>query len=122
MLLSNLELVPGRRIVKHLGLVQGSTVRAKHVGKDFFAGLKNIIGGELKAYTELLQESREEAVQRMVQQAEAAGANAVLNVRFATSSITGTNRRMAPGNQLRQSSRRARASTARSSRSPALRP
>ncbi|OFW37398.1 MAG: hypothetical protein A3J29_10790 [Acidobacteria bacterium RIFCSPLOWO2_12_FULL_67_14b] len=88
MLLSNLELVPGRRVVKHLGLVQGSTVRAKHVGKDLFAGLKNIVGGELKAYTELLQESREEATQRMVKQAEAAGANAVLNVRFATSSIT----------------------------------
>ena len=88
MLLSNLELVPGRRVLKHLGLVQGSTVRAKHVGKDFFAGLKNIVGGELKAYTELLQESREEATARMVKQAEAAGANAVLNVRFATSSIT----------------------------------
>ena len=88
MLISNLELVPGRRVLKHLGLVQGSTVRAKHVGKDFFAGLKNIVGGELKAYTELLQESREEATARMVKQAEAAGANAVLNVRFATSSIT----------------------------------
>ena len=88
MLLSTLELVPGRRVTKHLGLVQGSTVRAKHVGKDFFAGLKNIVGGELKAYTELLQESRVEAVERMVKQAEAAGANAVLNVRFATSSIT----------------------------------
>jgi uncharacterized protein YbjQ (UPF0145 family) len=88
MLLSNLEIVPGRRIVKHLGLVQGSTVRAKHVGKDIMAGLKNIVGGELKAYTELLQESREEATARMVKQAEAAGANAVLNIRFATSSIT----------------------------------
>ena len=88
MLLSNLEIVPGRKVLKHLGLVQGSTVRAKHVGKDLFAGLKNIVGGELKAYTELLQESREEAVQRMVKQAEAAGANAVLNIRFATSSIT----------------------------------
>ena len=88
MLLSSLEVVPGRRVTKHLGLVQGSTVRAKHVGKDFFAGLKNIIGGELKAYTELLQESREEAVGRMVKQAEATGANAVLNIRFATSSIT----------------------------------
>ena len=64
MLLSSLEVVPGRRVTKHLGLVQGSTVRAKHVGKDLFAGLKNIIGGELKAYTELLQESREEAVGR----------------------------------------------------------
>jgi uncharacterized protein YbjQ (UPF0145 family) len=88
MLLSNLELVPGRRVTKHLGLVQGSTVRAKHVGKDLFAGLKNIVGGELKAYTELLQESREEATQRMIQQAEAAGANAILNIRYATSSIT----------------------------------
>ena len=88
MLLSNLEIVPGKRVVKHLGLVQGSTVRAKHVGKDLFASLKNIVGGELKAYTELLQESREEAVDRMVKQAEAVGANAVLNIRFATSSIT----------------------------------
>jgi uncharacterized protein YbjQ (UPF0145 family) len=88
MLLSNLELVPGRRVLKHLGLVQGSTVRAKHVGKDLFAGLKNIVGGELKAYTELLQESREEATQRMVEQAKAAGANAILNIRYATSSIT----------------------------------
>jgi uncharacterized protein YbjQ (UPF0145 family) len=88
MLLSNLEIVPGRRVLKHLGLVQGSTVRAKHVGKDLLAGFKNIVGGELKAYTELLQESREEATARMVKQAEAIGANAVLNVRFATSSIT----------------------------------
>jgi uncharacterized protein YbjQ (UPF0145 family) len=86
--LSNIELVPGRRVSRHLGLVQGSTVRAKHVGKDLFAGLKNIVGGELKAYTELLQESRDEALERMVKQAEAAGANAVLNVRFVTSSIT----------------------------------
>jgi uncharacterized protein YbjQ (UPF0145 family) len=88
MLLSNLEIVPGKRVLKHLGLVQGSTVRAKHVGKDLFASLKNIVGGELKAYTELLQESRDEALERMVKQAQAVGANAVLNVRFATSSIT----------------------------------
>jgi len=87
-LLSNLEIVPGRKIGKHLGLVQGSTVRAKHIGRDFMAGLKNVVGGELKGYTELLQESREEAVERMVQQAKAIGANAVLNVRFSTSSIT----------------------------------
>jgi uncharacterized protein YbjQ (UPF0145 family) len=87
-LLSNLEIVPGRRISKHLGLVQGSTVRAKHIGRDFMAGLKNVVGGELTGYTELLQESREEAVERMVQQAKAIGANAVLNVRFSTSSIT----------------------------------
>ncbi len=88
MLISNLEVVPGYRIVKHLGLVQGSTVRAKHVGRDILAGLKNIFGGELSGYTELLQEAREEAVERMRQQAEAIGANAVINVRFSTSSVT----------------------------------
>lgn len=88
MLVSNLEIVPGKRVLKHLGLVQGSTVRSKHVGKDILAGFKNIVGGELKGYTELLQEAREEATDRMVKQAEAIGANAVLNVRFSTSSIT----------------------------------
>jgi uncharacterized protein YbjQ (UPF0145 family) len=80
--------VPGQRIVKHLGLVQGSTVRSKHFGKDIMAGLKNIVGGELKGYTELLQEARQEATERMIKQAQAAGANAVLNIRFSTSSIT----------------------------------
>jgi len=87
MLLSNLEIVPGRQIKSHLGLVQGSSVRAKHVGRDFMAGLKNIFGGELKGYTELLCESREEALKRMQAQAEAVGANAVINIRFSTSSI-----------------------------------
>ncbi len=87
MLISNLEIIPGKRIVKHLGLVQGSTVRAKHVGRDIMAGLKNIFGGELKGYTELLQESRTEAVERMQEQASAVGANAVLNIRFSTSSV-----------------------------------
>jgi uncharacterized protein YbjQ (UPF0145 family) len=87
MLVSNLELVPGRRIVAHYGIVQGSTVRAKHVGKDIFAGLKNIVGGELKSYTALLNESRSEAVDRMIEQARAAGANAIVNIRFSTSNI-----------------------------------
>jgi uncharacterized protein YbjQ (UPF0145 family) len=86
-LLSNLEIVPGRRISKHLGLVQGSSVRAKHIGRDIMAGLKNIVGGELKGYTELLQESRQEATERMQEQAKAVGANAVLNIRFSTSSV-----------------------------------
>jgi uncharacterized protein YbjQ (UPF0145 family) len=85
--LTNLESVPGRTIVRHLGLVQGSTVRSKHVGRDFLASLKNFVGGELRAYTELLNESRAEAIERMVAQARAAGANAVVNVRFATSNI-----------------------------------
>ncbi len=88
MMITNLELVPGKRISKHLGLVQGSTVRSKHVGRDFMAGLKNIFGGELKGYTELLQDAREEAIARMIEQASSVGANAVLNVRFSTSSIT----------------------------------
>lgn len=87
MLISNLEIIPGQRVVEHLGLVQGSSVRAKHVGRDIAAGLKNIFGGELKGYTELLQESRDEALQRLQQQAEAVGANAILNVRFSTSSV-----------------------------------
>ncbi len=87
MLISNLEIVPGYRIGKHLGLVQGSTVRTKHVGRDMMAGLKNIFGGELRGYTELLEESRKEATERMKAQAQAIGANAILNVRFSTSSV-----------------------------------
>ena len=86
--ISNLEILPGKRVKSHLGVVQGSTVRAKHAGKDILAGLKNIVGGELKGYTELLQEAREEATERMVQQAKSVGANAILNVRYTTTSIT----------------------------------
>ena len=88
MILTTLEYVPGKTITKHLGLVQWSTVRAKHAGKDIMAGIKNIFGGELKAYTELLYESREEAIDRMKEQARETGANAILNIRFSTSSIT----------------------------------
>lgn len=87
MLITNLEYLPDRKIVRHIGLVQGSTVRAKHAGRDFMAGLKNIFGGELKGYTELLNESRDEAIERMMEQAQQAGANAVINVRFSTSSV-----------------------------------
>ena len=87
MVLTNVQSVPGKNIVEHFGVVSGSTVRAKHVGKDFLAGLKNIVGGELKAYTELLQESRDEATQRMVAQATQLGANAIVNIRYATSSV-----------------------------------
>lgn len=88
MLISNIETLPGTRIVKHLGIVQGSTVRAKHVGKDLLSSIKNIFGGELSAYTELLDESRAEAIERMKAQAEKKGANAILNVRFSTSTIS----------------------------------
>ncbi len=86
-ILSNTETVPGKTIVEFYGVVTGNTVRAKHIGKDILAGLKNIVGGELRAYTELLQDSRLEATERMVAQAKSVGANAVVNVRFATSSI-----------------------------------
>jgi uncharacterized protein YbjQ (UPF0145 family) len=86
--LSNLESIPGTRIVQHLGMVQGNTVRAKHVGKDILAGLKNIVGGELRAYTELLNDSREECTIRMIEAAKGLGANAVINVRFSTSSVS----------------------------------
>ena len=85
--LSNLEHLPNYRITERLDVVYGSTVRSKHVGKDLFAGLKNIVGGELTAYTELLEESRQEAVDRMVVKAEALGADAVVGLRFSTSSI-----------------------------------
>ena len=87
MILTNVNTVPGKKIVEHFGIVQGSTVRAKHVGRDFMASLKNLVGGELKGYTELLQESREEAMNRMAEQARQMGANAVVNIRFATSSV-----------------------------------
>lgn len=86
-ILSNTETVPGKRIVEFYGVVTGNTVRAKHLGRDIMAGLKNIVGGELVGYTELLQESRQEATDRMIEQALSMGANAVVNVRFATSSI-----------------------------------
>ncbi|MFT5190784.1 MAG: hypothetical protein ACI957_003820 [Verrucomicrobiales bacterium] len=87
LLLTNLESVPGRLIAEHYGLVSGSTVRAKNVGRDIAASFKNLVGGELKGYTELLSEARQQATDRMVEQARALGANAVINVRFSTSSV-----------------------------------
>ncbi len=87
MIVTNTEEVPGRQITTCHGVVSGSTVRAKHAGKDIMAGLKNIVGGELKAYTELLIEAREEASERMREQARQLGANAIVNVRFSTSSV-----------------------------------
>ncbi len=87
MLITNIEEIPGKKLVAHYGLVTGSTVRAKHVGRDLMAGLKNIIGGELKGYTELLEDARGQAKDRMIEQAKEMGANAVINVRFNTSSI-----------------------------------
>lgn len=87
MILTNVETVPGKSIVEHYGLVAGSTIRAKHIGRDLMASLKNLVGGELKGYTQLMQESRQQAVDRMIEQAAQMGANAIVNVRFSTSSV-----------------------------------
>jgi len=88
MIVVNTETVSGYEIVETKGLVQGNTIRAKHVGRDIAASFKNIVGGELKGYTELLTEARRQALERMMQQAQQLGANAVVNVRFTTSAIT----------------------------------
>lgn len=87
MLITNTEEIHSKKITKLYGVVSGSTVRAKHAGRDLMAGIKNVFGGELKGYTELLSESRDEAMQRMISQAEQLGANAIVNVRFSTSSV-----------------------------------
>ncbi len=87
MIITNIETVPGQTVAEHFGLVSGSTIRAKHIGRDLMAGLKNLVGGELKGYTQLLQESRQQAIDRMVEEARLMGANAIVNVRFSTSSV-----------------------------------
>ncbi|MDX1389664.1 MAG: YbjQ family protein [Acidobacteriota bacterium] len=81
--------VSGRRVVKTLGLVKGNTIRARHFGKDILAGLKNLVGGEIEEYTKMMAESREQALDRMVSDATALGANAVIDVRFSTSYVMG---------------------------------
>lgn len=86
MLLLNIDYIPGRQI-EALGLVKGTVVQAKHFGKDFMAGMKTLVGGEVDGYTELLEEARRVATKRMVDEAEAMGADAVVNIRFATASI-----------------------------------
>jgi uncharacterized protein YbjQ (UPF0145 family) len=87
MILTTLDYVPGRDITEHYGVITGSTVRSKHFGKDLFAGLKNIVGGELKAYTELMEETRKEATDRLVAMAKAKGADAVIGLRYGTSDV-----------------------------------
>ena len=87
MIIVNTDFVPGSEVAEVLGLVKANTIRAKHIGKDIMAGLRNIVGGELTEYTEMLSESREEALQRMVKEAEKLNADAVINVRFMTSSV-----------------------------------
>ncbi len=87
MFLTTMDHLPGYRIERVLGLCMGHTIRAKHVGKDMAAGLKQLVGGELRGYSEMMQEAINEATQRMIQQAQAMGANTILNVRFTTTSV-----------------------------------
>ena len=89
MILATTEAVTGKRIVTVLGLVRGNTVRARHIGRDISAIVRNIAGGEITEYTKLLAESREQSIDRMVDEAERLGANAIVGVRFSTSSIMG---------------------------------
>jgi len=88
MIVVNTENIPGYRITSVRGLVQGNTIRAKHVGRDIAASFKNLVGGELRGYTELLTEARRQSMQRMMAQAQQLGANAIVNIRFTTSAIT----------------------------------
>lgn len=88
MIVVNTETIPGHAIHEVKGLVQGNTIRAKHLGRDIAAGLKNLVGGELRGYTELLTEARRQAMERMIAQARQLGANAIVNARFTTSAVS----------------------------------
>lgn len=88
MIITTTDTIPGKEIVEILGIARGSTVRARHIGRDIFAGLKNIVGGEIEEYTKLQAESREQAIQRMMQDAMRLNADAIVSIRFTTSMIT----------------------------------
>lgn len=87
MIVVTTESIPGKEVVKVLGLVKGNTIRARHMGRDIVAGLKNIVGGEISDYTKMMAESREQSLDRMVADAERLGANAIIGTRFITSSL-----------------------------------
>lgn len=87
MLLSTTETIYGKKIVKHLGLVRGNTIRARHLGRDIMAGLRNVVGGEVTDYTKMMAEAREQAIDRMVEEAQKLGANAVVGVKFSTTEM-----------------------------------
>jgi uncharacterized protein YbjQ (UPF0145 family) len=87
MILATSDDIPGKRIVKTLGLVRGNTIRARHLGRDLVAVLRNLVGGEISDYTKMIAESREQAIDRMVAEAQLLGANAIVAVRFSTSSM-----------------------------------
>lgn len=88
-LLTTSDEVPGKRVAQTIGMVRGNTIRARHVGTDILAALRNIVGGEIREYTKLMAESREQAIDRMVEQAVDMGANAIVGVRFTTSVVMG---------------------------------
>ena len=87
MLLSTTDTIEGMKIVQHLGLVRGNTIRARHIGRDIMAGLRNIVGGEITDYTKMMAESREQAIDRMIENAQNLGANAIVGVKFSTSMV-----------------------------------
>jgi len=87
MIMVTTDFVPGKEVKKNLGLVRGNTIRARHIGRDIAAFLRNIVGGEITDYTKMMAESREQAIDRMIEEAESKGANAIINVRFTTSMI-----------------------------------
>jgi uncharacterized protein YbjQ (UPF0145 family) len=87
MILSNTDFIPGKEIIEVIDIARGSTVRARNVGKDLFAGLKSLVGGEIHQYTQLMSEAREQAIDRMIADGERIGADAIINVRFTTASV-----------------------------------
>jgi len=87
MIMSTTETIEGKKIVKHLGLVKGNTIRARHIGRDIMASLRNVVGGEITDYTKMMAESREQALDRMIEDAQNLGANAIVGVKFATSMV-----------------------------------
>jgi len=87
MLLATTDTICGKTIVKHLGMVRGNTIRARHLGRDIMAKLRNVVGGEISDYTKLMGESREQAIDRMVEEAKDLGANAIVGIRFSTSEV-----------------------------------
>jgi uncharacterized protein YbjQ (UPF0145 family) len=102
MLVVSTETIPGREVSETLGIARGSTVRARNIGRDIFAGLKNIVGGEISEYTKLLADAREQAIERMISDAERLGADAIVNVRFMTSAVmTGASEMLAYGTAVK---------------------
>ena len=87
MIITTSEQIEGKKIVKTIGMVKGSTIRARHLGRDIMAGLRGVVGGEITEYTKMMAESREQSIQRMVEDAEKQGANAIISVRFTTSMV-----------------------------------